>query len=160
MGITAMDAAFAELEKHQAGDAVFPVEKIKLVLALSTTNLIQTMKAEFISGKLDEKTRDAIAQEFLAESFRRQPLVDYKNMDDIDRGSAVVMRFVKELQGFWKEDVDPQGSGPGPRYYCVKEVLRRIGGPQNYDLHDQLFELMYLCHKNYIDFFKELLGED
>ena len=66
-----------------------------------------------------------------------------------------ILGVVGELQAFWNNMDDPKS--PGPRYYCVKEVLRRLDDSMNYDLHDALFEFMYLQHKHYIYFFKEFL---
>ena len=56
----------------------------------------------------------------------------------------------------WMEEREETG-GPGPRYYCVKDLLRRLGNEKNYELHDALFEFVYLQHKHFIHYFNVLL---
>jgi hypothetical protein len=147
------------MEQSRVAGAVAPAERVKLLMALSATNLIETMKADFITQKLDEAAREQIAREFLEESLRRQTIAVFKNMDDIQHARVDAMRIVGELQKFWNEESDPEGTGPGPRYYCVKEILGRLGGGPDYTLHDTLFEMMYTKHKEFIDFFRQRLAD-
>ncbi len=139
-------------QKNHTG-TVEPDEFLNLILALGTCNLVQTMKADFIQEKLQPALQYEITRDYVKESLDRQKLIKIKSAEAEEKFYAV-MRIVSELQMFWKESEDPTDGGPGPRYYCVKEILKRIGGETNYELHDALFELMYLQHKNYIDFFK------
>ncbi len=136
---------------------VKPSEFLNLVLALGTCNLVQTLKAGFIAEKIQPAFQYEITRDYVKESLGRQKLVKIKSSEAEEKFYSV-MRIVTELQVFWKENIDPLDSGPGPRYYCVKDVLKRMGGETNYELHDALFELMYLQHKNYIDFFREYLA--
>ncbi len=144
-------------KKHQSGAP--PKEMVKLVMALSACNLVQTFKADFIQGAFTIEERDAIVRDYVLESFRNQDLVKLKGKDEAEELRLAVMAIVPDLQNFWNEEEDPQGSGPGPRYYCVKEVLRRLGGQTDYNLHDALFELMYLQYKHYLKFFRAHLGK-
>ena len=126
---------------------------LKLVMALSTCNLVQAMKADFIIREITEEERGAITREYVLESFRKQDLIPLSGKEEMEEVRQGVMAIVTELQEFWVGTEDPPGSGPGPRYYCVKEILGRLGGQQNYELHDALFELMYLQYKHYLSFF-------
>jgi len=143
-------------QKKHLGTAE-PAELLKLVMALSACNLVQTMKADFILEGLPQQDRDDIIRDYVTESFRSQDLVRLKGKEETEEIRLAVMGIVEDLGRFWDEEEDPQGSGPGPRYYCVKEVLKRLGGQPNHDLHDALFELMYLQYKHYLKFFRELL---
>lgn len=136
-----------------------PKDILRLILALSTCNLVQTMKTDFISQKLPQETRDDITRDYVLESFKNQDLAKLKGNEEIEALRQGVMEVVVELQKFWSPSEDPQDSGPGPRYYCVKEILARLGGETNYEVHDALFELMYIQYRHYLDYFRETLGE-
>ena len=144
-------------EKHPVQAS--PDEELKIILAVSTCNLAQTMLADFIAQRIDTGTRDEIIRHFMEESLRQQDLVKVKGGAETDKMRLEIMEIVRRLQKFWEEDDDPQGSGPGPRYYCVKEMLKRLGAEPGTGLHDALFELMYLRYKYYIDFFKALFAQ-
>lgn len=144
-------------EKHAVQAA--PGEELKIILAVSTCNLMQTMQADFIAQRIDAATRNEIIRGFTEESLRKQDLVKVKSGSDMEAKRLAIMAIVEELRKFWSDGDDPQGSGPGPRYYCAKEMLKRLGAEPGTDLHDALFELMYLRHKYYIDFFKSLLAQ-
>ena len=156
---TGLKENLAILEEKRHLVPVEPREILKLVMALSTCNLVQTMKAEFITRKLNDETRDDIAREYVLESFKNQDLVKFKGPAELEALRKGVMGVVAELQKFWGNTEDPQGSGPGPRYFCVKEILARLGGGTNYEVHDALFELMYIQYRNYMKFFREMLKE-
>jgi hypothetical protein len=125
---------------------------LKLILSLSATNLAQTMRSDFIKKELSEEVRGAILREYVTESLRQQELIKLSEAE-IKALCPEVLAVVGELEAFWDDSEDPQGSGPGPRYFCVKEVLKRLGGEVNYELHDALFELMYLQYRHYYKFF-------
>ncbi|HVZ79802.1 MAG TPA: hypothetical protein VHE12_03265 [bacterium] len=135
-----------------------PRETLKLILSLSTVNLAQTLKSDFIVQEVPEEVREGILKEYVHESLRQQELMRLAGAE-IAALYPEVMAVVAELQNFWSESEDPQGSGPGPRYFCVKEVLRRLGGDVNYDLRDALFELMYLQYRHYHKFFQSHLSQ-
>lgn len=143
-------------QKKQIGTGD-PVEFLKLIMGLCACNLVQTMKAGFIVEGFPPESLEEITRDYVLESLRKQDLVRLHGKQEEEIRQAV-MTIVGGLQEFWKED--PQGSSPGPRYYCVKEVLKRLGTQTNYDLHDALFELMYLQHKHYIRCFMEILAEN
>ena len=152
---TGLEASLAILkEKYHVRD-VSPEKMLKLVLALSTCNLVRTMKSDFIAQEISEEDQQDIIDDYVVESLRRQVLLELKDGADKMEKCEAVLEVARELQAFWNNTDDPKG--PGPRYYCVKEVLRRLDDTMNYDLHDALFEFMYLQHKHYIDFFREFL---
>jgi hypothetical protein len=155
---TGLDENLGILKQKRHAVPMAPKEIVKRVLALSTCNLVQTMKADFIVREFPEEKRDAITRDYILESLRNQDLFKLAGKDEAEEIRQGVMGIVAELERFWG-GTDPQGSGPGPRYYCVKEVLTRLGGQQNYDLHDALFELMYLQYRHYLKYFGGLLGE-
>ncbi|HEY5038304.1 MAG TPA: hypothetical protein VIJ93_04450 [bacterium] len=156
---TGLDENLGILKQKKHIESAEPRELLKFVMALSACNLVQTMKADFVVQGFPAEHLKEITRDYVLESLDKQDLVKLKGKSEIEGMRLAVMEIVGELQGFWKEEEDPQGSGPGPRYYCVKEVLKRLGGQPNYDLHDALFELMYLQHRHYIRCFKELLAE-
>jgi hypothetical protein len=154
---TGLDENLGIIKQKNHAHSADSVELLKLVMALSTTNLVQTMKSDFIVQGLPEEIRNEIIREYIVESFRKQDLRKLKGKE-LEEATRVVMELVRELNKFWDEAVDPQGTGPGPRYYCVKEVLKKLGGEINYDLHDALFELMYLQYRHYFRYFQGLMA--
>jgi len=154
---TGLDENLGILKQKKHAGTAHGQEFLELVMALCACNLAQTQKADFIRTAFSPEEMEAIMADYIRESLRRQDLVELKGEKHIEIVRSSLMPVVVELQAFWKEEEDPQGSGPGPRYYCVKEVLKRLGGKTDYDLHDALFELMYLQHKHYLGYFRELL---
>lgn len=151
---TGLDENLGILKQKKHKGAVPPQEHLKLVMALSTCNLVQTMKAEFMAGAFTPEKAEALVKDYVLESLKKQDLLRL-GAKEAEALRLEVMEVVAELQGFWNEEEDPQGSGPGPRYYCVKEILKRLGGGEpDHNLHDALFELMYLQHKHYLKFFR------
>jgi hypothetical protein len=140
-------------EKNHAG-AVERRELLKQVLALSTCNLVQTMKEGFILNEIVGEDQQDIIDDYVVESLRRQDLV--LTADGAERMELCqeVESLSWKLQDFWKNEEDYKG--PGPRYFCVKEVLTNLGDEKNFDLHDALFEFMYTQHLHFINFFKDL----
>lgn len=141
------------LEKKN-NTATSPLEKLKHILALAACNLGQSMKAEFIAQKLPQDLRTEIIRDYVMESIKFQNVVNLKNASEAEQMFGEVARIANELEIHWKEE-DPVG--PGPRYYCVKDLLHRLGGETDFNMHDSLFELMYLQHKALIDFFRKFL---
>jgi hypothetical protein len=151
---TGLDENLGILKQKKHHSNIEPREFLKWVMALSTCNLAQTMKADFVVGGLSFAEREAVVKDYVLESFRTQELVKLDGKDDVERMRVAVMAIVPQLQAFWVEADDPEGSGPGPRYYCVKEVLQQLGGEADLALHDALFELMYLQYQHYLKFFR------
>jgi hypothetical protein len=150
--LTGVPEALAVLEKRKDPGTAWPVERVHLVTALGVCNLARTLAAEPISRGMDAETREALVEAFLVGLLKRQKTVKVKDGDDLEGHCKAVRAIVAELASFW--ETDP--TGPGPRYYCVKEVLKRLGGTDpDYVVHDALFEMMYLCHKRYLDYFRE-----
>lgn len=154
---TGLDENLGILKQKNHAVAVAPIDYLKLVLSLSTTNLVQTMKADFIVKAVPAETQREIVQEYIQESFRQQE-IHKVGKKEIEEAGLEVLKIVEELGKFWVESEDPQGTGPGPRYYCVKEILRRLGGAVNHDLQDALFELMYLQYRHYFKYFQMFLA--
>lgn len=149
---TGLDENLGILRQKKHVHTSKPREMLKLVMSLSAVNLAQTLKSDFIVREIPEPARGAILREYVMQSLREQELLKLEDAE-VELLCREVMVVVRELQAFWDEKEDPQGSGPGPRYFCVKEVLKRLGGEVNYDLHDALFELMYLQYRHYYKFF-------
>jgi hypothetical protein len=133
-------------------------ELLKLVMALSACNLVQSMKADFIVKGFSQESLGEITRDFVLESLREQKLVPLEGKKAAGEMRLEIMKVVGELQEIWKKEEEGQGAGSGPRYYCVKEVLQRLGGKVNYGLQDALFALMCFRHQYYIRYFKEILG--
>jgi hypothetical protein len=151
---TGLDENLGILKQKRHSGTAQGQDYLEMVMALCACNLAQTLKADFIQSAFSQEERDAITADYIRESLRRQDVLELKGEKHVEIVRMSVMPVVAELQRFWKEEEDPQGSGPGPRYYCVKEVLKRLGGKTDYDLHDALFELMYLQHKHYLGYFR------
>ena len=153
---TGLDENLGIVKQKNHAHKAQPPQYLKLVMALSTTNLVQTMKADFIERDIPEATREEIVRHYVEESLRQQDFLKL-GRGEIDRMVKDVVEVVASLGQFWtdREDI----GGPGPRYYCVKEVLKRMGGEVNYELHDALFELMYLQYRHYLKYFKALLAQ-
>ena len=154
---TGLDENLGIIKQKKHAHEADPVRLLELVLSLSTTNLMQTLKSDFIVKKIPKENQDAIIRDYITESLRHQDLLKLKR-EQIDTIKGGVLVRAEELGKFWDESEDPKGSGPGPRYYCVKEVLKGLGGEVNYALHDALFELMYLQYRHYYRYFQSLLG--
>ena len=143
-------------EKNHAGK-VEPGELLKQVLGLSACNLIRTMKEGFISREILGEDQQDIIDDYVVESLRRQDLVRLRDGADLMDRCQEILAVAEGLQVFWNDSNDPKG--PGPRYYCVKEVVSRLGDALNYDLRDAFFEFTYLQHKHFIDFFRDFLKQ-
>ncbi|SRR5579871_1582411 len=141
-------------KNHSAG--VEPGELLGQILGLSTVNLIRTMQVDFIAGEIVGEDRQDIIDDYVVESLRRQTLLALKDGAERMEKCQEILSVAEGLQVFWAEGTE-EAKGPGPRYFCVKEVLSRLGDASNYDLRDAFFEFTYLQHKYFIDFFRALL---
>ena len=155
---TGLDENLGILKQKSHAHSAESAKYLQLVMALSATNLVQTLKADFIVREIPAPIREAIVRDYVLESLKQQDLVRL-GRPEMEEILKKVLEVVKDLNLFWDEQEDPQGGGPGPRYYCVKEVLRRMGGDVNYPLHDALFELMYLQYRHYLKYFQKRLSQ-
>jgi hypothetical protein len=152
---TGLQDSLILLESVKRSTNVSPGELLKLLLALSACNLVQTMKEDFIDKEVLPDDQLDISDDYVAESLRRQNIVKMSDGAELMERCVEITYVVGELEIFWNNDDDPMG--PGPRYYCVKEILRRLGNEENFPLRDSLFEFMYLQHKYFIDYFTKRL---
>jgi hypothetical protein len=125
------------------------------VLALNACNLLQTMKEDFIGQEINSEDQQDIVDDYVVENLRMLGLANIKDGADLMEKCQDILGISERLQVYWTGEDDPKG--PGPRYYCVKDVLRRLGNEQNFDLHDALFEFIYTQHKHFIHYFRTLL---
>jgi len=133
-------------------------ELLKIVLALNACNLNQTMKEDFVAKEISDLDRQDIVDDYVVENLREQDWIPIKDGGErMDKGMEI-LDVAEKLQVHWINEEDT--NGPGPRYYCVKDVLRRLGNEKNFDLHDSLFEFIYLQHKQFIDYFRQLLDPE
>jgi hypothetical protein len=151
---TGLEESLALLKQKNHSGAVEPEELLRLVLSLSACNLVRTMREDFVVQEIMGDDQQDIIDDYIVESIRKQKLVKLRDGAEIMERCEAVEAVAGELQRHWFDDDDPKG--PGPRYYCVKDVLRRLGDETNHELQDSLFEFMYLQHKYFIDFFKDL----
>ena len=125
------------------------------VLALNACNLVQTMKEDFINKDIDSEDQQDITDDYTVENLRMLGLANIKDGADLMEKCQDILGIAEKLWVYWTSQDDPKG--PGPRYYCVKDVLRRLGNEKNLELHDALFEFMYTQHNHFIYYFRTLL---
>ena len=154
---TGLQDSLILLEQVKRSNAIPPDDLLKLLLALSTCNLVQTMREEFIEKNLMPDDQLDIVDDYVAESLRRQNILKMSDGAELMERCVEILYIVGELEIFWRNDEDPKG--PGPRYYCVKEILRRLSNEENFELRDSLFEFMYLQHKHFIDYFTKRMNQ-
>jgi len=125
------------------------------VLALNACNLFQTMKEDFIDKEIDAEDRQDIVDDYVVENLRLQNSIKLNDGAEIMEKCQVILGLSDKFRIHWMAEEDQ--NGPGPRYYCVKDILRKLGNEKNYELHDALFEFVYLQHKHFIHYFHVLL---
>ena len=156
--VTSLEENLAFFKAKQSAIKVPAREVLKWVLAMSACNLVRTMKVEFVAAKIPAEDQQDVIDDYVVESLRRQKLLKLKDGAEQMEMCQEILKATVELENFWlKGDDDP--NSPGPRYYCVKEVLRRLGDEKNFDLHDALFEFMYLQYKHFLDYFRSFLQD-
>lgn len=155
---TGLQDSLILLKSVKRAQVVPPAELLKLLVALSACNLVQTMQEENIEKNLMPEDQLDVVDDYVVETLRRQGIMVLEDGAQIMEKCVEILYIVGELEIFWRNDDDPKG--PGPRYYCVKEVLRRLGNEENFPLRDSLFEFMYLQHKYFIDYFVNLINRE
>ncbi len=128
---------------------------LTIVVALNACNLIETMRSDFISRDIDPIEGQDIVDDYVYETLRVQTWITFRDGADHMDKCLKILELAEKLRIHWISDDDPKG--PGPRYYCVKDVLRRLGNEKNFELHDVLFEFTYTQHGEFIKYFKLLL---
>ncbi|HVZ81135.1 MAG TPA: hypothetical protein VHE12_10145 [bacterium] len=136
--------------------AVGAPELLEQILALNACNLFQTLKEDFVERQIDAEDRQDIVDDYIVENLRLQTVIPYRDGGHLMDLCLKVQDLSEKYKVHWMEEQEESG-GPGPRYYCVKDLLRRLGNEKNYELHDTLFEFVYLQHKHFIHYFKTLL---
>ncbi len=126
------------------------------MLALNATNLLQTMKEEFISKEIDSEDGQDIVDDYVVENLRHQEWVPIKDGADLMEKCQNVEEIAQKFRIHWMGDQEQ--NGPEPRYYCVMDILRRFGNERNHDLQDSLYEFITLQHKHFTHYFHTLLA--
>jgi len=134
---------------------IAPEEALKLILALNACNLMQTMREDFINKEIDPEDRQDIVDDYVVENIRQLTAIVARDGAERMDKCMEIMEVSEKLRAHWMGEEDH--TGPGPRYYAVKDILRRLGNEANHDLHDALFEFMYTQHRHFIHYFKNLL---
>ena len=153
--VTGVQDSFRMIQSKNLS-AVGGAELLEQVLALNGCNLFQTMKEDFIDRQIDPEDRQDIVDDYIVENLRLQKAIPYRDGAELMDLCLAVQELAEKYKAHWTEEREEVG-GPGPRYYCVKDLLRRLGNEKNYELHDSLFEFIYLQHKHFIHYFKVLL---
>jgi hypothetical protein len=153
--VTGIQETIEILQKIKNPDPSRTGEYFKLVLALSDCNLVQTLKEDIIASEFEREFLDSVIRDYVFECIRVLATVRMSDDQEVETFRTAVQGISKDLQEFWKDEEELRSGGPGPRYYCVKEVLKRLNDEGDFDVHDALFEHMYLEHKNIIDLFRE-----
>lgn len=151
--ITRLKDSFA-LFKEKDISLTGPSELIKLVLALNACNLIATMEEEFVAREISPEDRQDTVDDYVYEGLRVQSWVTFADGAQHMDLCMGILEVAGKLRSHWEKG-DP--NGPGPRYYCVKDVLRRLGNEGNHDLQDALFEFTFTQHNEFIKYFHQLL---
>src|SRR5689334_8112603 len=87
---TGLDENLGIIKQKNHAYTVDPVELLKLVMALSATNLVQTMKADFVVRDLPEEIRSQVVWDYISESFRKQDLLKLRGKAAEEAGHAVM----------------------------------------------------------------------
>jgi hypothetical protein len=153
--VTGIQETLEILQEIKDPDPSRTGEYFKLVLALSDCNLVQTLKEDIFASEFEREFLDSVIRDYIFECIRVLATVRMSDAQEVETFRTAVQGISKVLQEFWKDEEELRSGGLGPRYYCVKEVLKRLNDEGDFDVHDALFEHMYLEHKNIIDLFRE-----
>jgi hypothetical protein len=129
-------------------------EVLMLLIGMDTCNLIQTLKEEFITKEISQEDIQDIVDDYVVEYLKQQDsIVIQDGADRMNRCQEALAIAVKFQENWTRED----RKDPGPRFYCVKELLRLLGNEENKPIHDTLFEFIYEQHNQFIRYFRTLL---
>ena len=149
-GLKSSLAVFQENNIYNIG----PGEVLKLLLAMDACNLSQTMKEEFIAKDIQEEDARDILDDYLMENLRDQTAIPCRDGGERMDLCLGILDQAAKFQEYWSKD---EFKDPGPRFYCVKELLRRLGSEANTPIHDSLFEFVYEQHNRFNRYFRTLL---
>ena len=151
--VTGLKESLAVFQKNNFSN-ISEVEVLKLLLAVDACNLLQTMKEDFISREISEEDRQDAVDDYVVENLKGSAVIPCRDgaerMEQLDEILGVAAKF---QENWTREDT----KDPGPRFYCVKELLRRLNCEDNTPIHDNLFEFVYQQHNRFIRYFKTLL---
>lgn len=125
------------------------------MLALNATNLLQTMKENFINREIDSEDSQDIVDDYVVENLRNQEWIPLHDGAELMEKCQEIEEIAQSLRIHWLSDRE-QG-GPEPRYYCVMDVLRRLNNENNGDLQDALYEFINHQHGRFTRYFQTLL---
>lgn len=134
---------------------VAPEILFELTLALNVCNLSQTMNEEFIKKEVDSEDREDIVDDYVVQNLRFQNWIAIRDGAERMERCQKILVIAEKLGENWSKKDEP--GGPGPRFYCVKDLLRRLGNEKNLVLQNELLNFVNLYHKHFQHFFKVLL---
>ncbi len=129
-------------------------EVLKLLLAVDACNLMQTMREDFIHGEIYEEDLQDTVEDYLVENLKAQVVIPCRDGAERMEQCQEILAMTARFQEYW---VKEECKDPGPRFYCVKELLGRLGSEANTPIHDNLFEFVYEQHNRFIRYFRTLL---
>lgn len=125
------------------------------MLALNATNLLQTMKEDFIIREIDSEDSQDIVDDYVVENLRNQKSIQLKDGAELMEKCQEIEEIAQSLRIHWLSE--RESNGPEPRYYCVMDVLRRLNNENNSDLQDVLYEFINTQHERFTRYFRTLL---
>ncbi len=151
--VTGLKESLAVFQKNNfsnIGDA----EVLKILIAVDACNLLQTMKEEFISHEISEDDLQDTVEDYVVENLKDQTVIACRDGADRMDQCQEILGIAAKFQDYWhREDT----KDPGPRFYCVKELLRRLNCQANTPIHDAFFEFVYEQHNRFNRYFRILL---
>ncbi len=151
--ITGLKRSLAIYQEHNLSE--IPADEVlMLLIGLDTCNLLQTVKEEFIAKEIKEEDLQDIVDDYVVEYLKQQETIVIQDGADRMTRCEEVMTIASKFQENWTQE---DRKDPGPRFYCVKELLRLLGNEKNTPIHDTLFEFIYEQHNQFIRYFRTLL---
>ena len=146
--VTGVKESLALFEQNNLSN-VGKEELLTQILALNSCNLLQTMKEDFINNEINPEDRQDVVDDYVVENLRNQSWVILKDGADLMDKCQEILGISEKFLVHWESVEDP--TGPGPRFHCVKELLRKLGNEMNQELHDALL-ISHLNNINTLDF--------
>ena len=135
---------------------VNPQELYIQMLSLNATNLLQTMKEDFIRKEIDSEDCQDIVDDYVVENLRHQKFIFVRDgaelMDKCQEIEGIAQKFRIHWMG------EGEQTGPEPRYFCVMDVLRKLGNEKNHYLQDALYDFINHQHQHFTRYFQILLS--